>query len=361
MRALTSWKLWIVLFILGLLGIGISLTMPIVYRLRAMRYFEHHPQQGKYELSAEHADWTERYGNWANGLRDVKTLRILAADDESLGYASALHDARSLVIVTAPGRPVSERGLSYLPPFERLEQLVLAGPGFTDESVARILALRPPLRRALFFEARFGPLTRQALAEASSLRELMILGRSLKDDDFRSLAPLPDLEFFAATGIGDQGADRLAGFPNVQAIFLLNSTITSIGLQRLSDCPSLSGLMLHGSQLTDDELVDFLSSKEITDLGIVDCPQLTAEGITRWPDLPHLETLTISPDLLTQESVARLKELPALDQIEVWGMIADSELRQAIDDAWFLDEQPEMTDDALWQEMRMSVLDFINE
>ncbi len=111
MRVLTSWKLWAVLLVLGVLGIGISLSMPIVHRLRAMRYFDRNEHVAEYELSDEHEDWPERYGEWVNGLRNVDSLGAIFVTDETLSHVGVLHEARLLGLVENDRQPITERGL----------------------------------------------------------------------------------------------------------------------------------------------------------------------------------------------------------------------------------------------------------
>ncbi len=350
-RVLTSWKLWAVLLVLGVLGIGISLTMPIVHRLRALQYFDRNSQIGGYELSGEHEDWPERYGEWVNGLREVDSLGAVFVTDETLSHVGVLHEARLLGLVENDRQPITDRGLASLRPFERLEEVHVMGRGFTDEALAELFATRPPLEEVFLIDTGAGRQTLKVLSEIPSIRELYILSRELDDEAYRDLAPLPELSDIYAMGLGDQGAEWLATCTAIENVVALNSGMSDVGLCRLSNSTDISSLDLYRTSVSDGGLECLAKLNRLRRLTLIECPLITASGISRLPDLPELQILSLSANLLTPESVARLQELPELRSLAIYGTISTPELRATTSAEWEFSEEPEITDELFWQLM----------
>ncbi len=101
--------------------------------------------------------------------------------------------------------------------------------------------------------------------------------------------------------------------------------------------------------MTDAGLACLANADDLDEIALIECPLITASGISRLPNLPQLRGLSLSADLLTPESVARLQELPKLRTLTVFGTISDPELRATIDDAFRLDEAPDFTEEMFWQ------------
>jgi hypothetical protein len=200
-RILSSWKLWAVLLVLGLVGIGVAISLPIVRRLQALAYFDLH-KDIEYELSPEHEDWPEKYGEWTNALREVDSVWATAATDETLLHVAALHEAKRVALVESETHPITRRGAGSLRPFERLQELELLGQGFTDDAIAGMLTATPALQSVYLVDTGA---TRQTLIaiSRSSLENLIVLTRSLSDEDFRDLEPVNSLTDVEVTGAGD--------------------------------------------------------------------------------------------------------------------------------------------------------------
>ncbi len=350
---LTSWKLWTVLLVLGVLGIGVSLTMPIVHRLRALAYFDLH-KDIEYELSREHEDWPENYGEWTNALREVDTIWAEAATDETLLHAAALHEAERVALVESETHPITRRGAECLPPFERLEELELLGPGFTDDAIASMLAARPPLHTVHLFDTGASRQTLMAVSRMKSIEELTIMTRSLHDENFRDLQSLESLTYIMVTGGGDECLKWLAHSHELASINLYFTPITDDGLRYLRAFPKLEVLCIDGGLLTDAGLQYLAEIPTLRELCLIECPNLSDEGISWLPDLPELESLAIPAELLTWESIARLKELPQLSLLEVHGsLMHDSELSSDLfHEKWTIDDEPVLSDAEFWEAVR---------
>ncbi len=353
-RVLTSWKLWTVLLVLGVLGIGVSLTMPIVHRLRALRYFDRHKDIVEYELTDEHEDWSERYGEWANALREVDRIEVVGVTDDVLIHVGRFPEVRSLTLIERPRQPVSERGLTALPEFRRLERVEFFGQGLTDEGLARLLDLRPPLTDAVFGETGMGWRTLESLSKIPTINQLTLLNRSLDDEVFRNLEPLPNLEYFQAIGAGDQCAAWLAQSHHLEMVYLQFSNLTDSGLKTLCESRELTALHLEGLSITEEGLACLAELENLEYLGLIGCPKLTPASIIQLPDLSLFE-LHISADLLTPESVTRLKEMPRVGEFIVFGEVADAETKGMIDSEWILQEEPRMTEAEYWEFIRAQV------
>jgi hypothetical protein len=124
-------------------------------------------------------------------------------------------------------------------------------------------------------------------------------------------------------------------------------------MRYLSQFRKLESLYLHGGLLTDAGLQHLSGMPSLKYLSLIDCPNLTADGIAGLPDLPTLENLTLSSELVTSGSVARLKELPRLSGLGVNGSLNDDpELIAQIDRLWIHADMTTYTEAEFWEEVR---------
>ncbi len=357
-RVLTSWKLWISLLVFGLLIIGVSLSLPIVQRLRVLHYFDEHSDIAGYELSLEHEDWPARYGEWANALRPVESVWCWYATDEVLHYAGKLHEARSLHLKEDASHPITEWRVANLRRLDRLRELKLFGGGFTDDAIAGLMQVQHQLEKVVLIDTGAAHQSMMAMSECPSIVELVVYTESLDDEDFRDLAPLASLKRLTVTGAGDECLKWIASCPNVADVRLIFASVTDEGLRDLSACQNLRSLSVHGGSITDAGLRSLEAIPALEELILVECPGITSEGIAQFPDMPNLRTLGIPVDLLTVESIARLKELPELRRLETEGWIADAELNAQLKPEWSVYEEGMIfTTEQIWELIRRTSLD----
>jgi hypothetical protein len=344
---LTSWKTWTVLLVLGLVGIGVTLTLPIVNRLRALAYFDQHKPAAGYEFSPEREDWPEKYGEWTNALRNVLRLHDNAATDETLSHLAAFSEVTSIGLKGSNSRRF--QGTEFSASLPRLETLFLIGQCFTDDLIADMLECRPPLTTLRLWDTGAGERTLQAASRLPTL-ELIDLGtRYQQDVVFRDLMPMPHLQSLNAIGAGDHCAEWLAECPNVTHVYMSDSSLTDAGLRRLTESRKLTNLYLNGTLVTNSGLQHLANLVRLESLQLNECPELLPEGVVGLPQLPHLLELRISADILTRESVEYLRRLPYAGGVVVNGEFADPEIRDLADEAWELQDDPPISDDEAWE------------
>jgi hypothetical protein len=335
-RSLTSWKLWTALLVLAVIGIGVSLTMPIVHRNRAMRYFDTRGAGANgagYSLRNEQSDWPERYGEWAKGLRGVDNVHDSAATDESLRHVCALNDMELLILWESKTHPFTDPPRGNLPGFPRLELVQFFGQGFTDEFLAEFLSGAPKLNHIMLGRTSAGSETMAAIARLPSVAELTI---SMNDDVFFDLPPMPNLREFYVADAGDACAAWLASCPVIERVSFSDSSLTDAGLQRLT---AAKGITLSDTRVTDAGLQHLASFPSLEKLGMQNCPEITAVGLSQLPDLPYLHELWLPPEFLTRESISRLRQLPKLSDVYVvFERIPDPEIRRLAEAEWEVHE-----------------------
>ncbi len=338
-RTLTSWKLWAVLLVLAVIGIALSITLPIMNRLRAMRYFDHDPHDNAgYVLSDVHDDWPEKYGEWVNALRDMDDVWDFAATDESLRHVYVLNDMKELILEESKSHPFTDRLRGDSPTFPQLEHIQFGGQGFSDEHLAEFLDGAPNLMLVVFGKTNAGRETMAVIARIPSVTLLDMTTSPLDDEVFLELPSMPHLEECRVAVAGDQCAAWLASCPVIARVSFQDSSLTDAGLQRLTAAKSIVSIHLHGVNVTDAGLQHLASFPLLESLGVHASPGLTATGISRLPDLPHLLVLDIPSELLTADSIARLRQLPKLHDLWVSGIIADPAIRQLAETEWVLHE-----------------------
>jgi hypothetical protein len=97
------------------------------------------------------------------------------------------------------------------------------------------------------------------------------------------------------------------GFTNVAQIVLLNCRlITDKGIRYLARIPSLRGLGLEGTAITDAGCQEIASDMHLTSVDIANCPQITRKGIDALAASASLQEITFSADNLSQEEVLKV-------------------------------------------------------
>lgn len=352
-RLLTSWKLWTLALLLALAGIAAALVQPILARKQAIEYFQRleDRRQVRIELKEGAEEWTERFGAWGAGFQEVDYLSVSGVHDEDLRHIGVL-PVRSLVLREYPrdpsdSEPLAERGCATLRGVIGLENLFLYGPGFSDHVVAEILAGRPPLRSAQFiFPA--GRETIQAVSHLSTIELLTVRGE-LADEMFPGLDPLPRLERVELNGVGDHAAAWLGQSLDLTFISLTSSTLTDAGLRQLCELPALESLGIEGASISSDGLREFVVPKPFRRLAISNCPGIAPKDIVDLPELSHLESVSLSADLLTIESVERLKQMPGLRVLICVGKVEDAQLRDSMYDNWNFAEHSQIPSEQNWR------------
>jgi hypothetical protein len=284
-----------------------------------------------YQLSDEHADWPERYGAWANGLREMRELVIVGATDETMRHIVLFPEVEILSIRSDVSDPITPQAASAIVGFDKLEYLSLTGGGFTDEAIAEILSARPPLSTALeLIETGAGRRTLEEVSQLPLMYDLIVGGHELSDDAFRGLPPLMKLHFFSAAGVGDQAVEWAMQSPHLCDVSLAFTDITDEGVCRLCESADLTVLRLHHADVTGEALRSLGELNQLSALGLVDCPNLTAADIAQLPKSRWLRHVELSAELITEESFHWLRGVIDYGSCTIYGDITDPELRQLI-------------------------------
>ena len=179
-----------------------------------------------------------------------------------------------------------------------LRSLVLKGDGVTDETLAGVSG-SPNLDMVRIVSPNVTGKGLKHLARLSKLKTLAIDCPNLTDDGLEGLAPLTALQRLDLRGgpqVTDAGLAKLAGLSNLVALTVARTAMTDASFDRMGRMSSLEYLCL------------------------MDSPGVHGSGFPalarNLPKLPRLE-LTRSP--VTDDALAGLAGLDALEHLNLWG------------------------------------------
>lgn len=322
------------------------------------------------------------------GPDDVDALRfeptspqfnLPVAGDEAMPHIARLTGLRELDIYFTD---ITDKGLEHLARLQNLEKLTLP-QDITDVGFA-VVARLPRLE--VLSGLGYGVTRKSAdlLARITTLEELSLRRHQMADDDLVCLARLPRLRALSLWGydltdaglvhlqnipslksldvsgmdITDAGAAQLAKVTQIEELNVHNTLLTNRGMAHLADLPALKKLTLDGMgenriQITDEGMVSIgsmasleylhLPSRQntITDAGIAHLADLkrlnylwaggssnsplTDVAIEHIAHLASLKTLKIGGKHITDDGLARLTRLTALQNLSLFyvGPITD--------------------------------------
>lgn len=101
--------------------------------------------------------------------------------------------------------------------------------------------------------------------------------------------------------------------PNTEQLWLNYCLLTAADLRKLASLPNLTVLHLKGCEITDSDFSNLAGMKQLMVLNLKDCNKLTPASAETIKSLKKLKTLSLSPQLNTDEIYAKLKaNLPGL-------------------------------------------------
>lgn len=176
-------------------------------------------------------------------LPRLKELQLAAPliTDDAMVHIEGIKSLRGLELFNTK---VTSRGLRRLSGIS-LENLVLAGPDVTDETV-------------------------EALETFPALRKLMITESSVTDVGLTHLRHVPNLEklFLADCPIGDAGISHLTKLTHLQELNLIDLAITDKGISPLAALPRLQYLDVAQTHATASGLLAFSKTRTLNYLNI---------------------------------------------------------------------------------------------
>jgi hypothetical protein len=312
---LASFGRWQVMLVAAVVIIIACISMPAIQRFRALRYLEAHGCQ--YEFTESNRWLTDWFGDAANGFREVHAIAMdpVSVSDETLLHLSRFDELR-ILIWRQSGNPIAitHRGVESLQRLEQLEELILKGPGFSDEFLTDWMSAHPPLREVDLCLVDVSRETLVELTQIPTLSRLCITHGTLTDELFEDLSPAIALTELLVPGtqVGDACAEWA------------------------SMTPSISSLSMGATLISDEGLAHLGNLQHLDALNLAACPGISPEGIQNLECLTELTHLSISSSTVTPVSVESFQLLPRLREIAVVGAIADSELQDTLERQWEL-------------------------
>ncbi|MFH1718179.1 MAG: M56 family metallopeptidase [Planctomycetota bacterium] len=274
-------------------------------------------------------------------------------DDLVLGFGftdagiSRLADCRHLKRLHVQGisnSPLTDKSLEAISTLHELEDLSIAGTGFTDEGIELLLRLKNLRAIALFWSGPDGLSNDnlKRLTGLSKLRELH-LGSSGKVtiSGLNALNELVDLESLSPRGIvQDEGGLDISGLKKLKSlrISMRNQTtrtgdefVTTYDAFRDSDLACLSGLTnleslsIWGNGIGDAGLEHLAPLTRLKYLQISGGPNLTDDGLKHLAGMRRLDSLTIGDSRITGEGFAHLYPLKTIHIIFLTSAVPISE------------------------------------
>ncbi|MFP4330773.1 MAG: hypothetical protein ACLFP6_08650 [Spirochaetaceae bacterium] len=157
------------------------------------------------------------------------------------------------------------------------------------------------------------------LSQLSNLRRLEI--RGWQYTDLTALPSLPELEILIAED-GDPGFTDLNGVPSGLREFSVENSVGlfTVAPLRIGSGSTLNTLDVSGTALTDDDMADLFSLRELNFLRAGDLPGLTTiEGIS---NLARLDSLQLFNNQLLASGISEVGQLPNLTFVDFSGSIS---------------------------------------
>ncbi|HDZ20432.1 hypothetical protein LCGC14_0161930 [marine sediment metagenome] len=205
--------------------------------------------------------------------------------NEALRHLKGLTQLRSL---TLSGAEFTDAGLAHIAGLTNLMAINMACPNITDEGLRH-------------------------LAGMSELRLLRLNGAQITDAGLAHLAGLTKLRHLELndTLITDAGLAHLAGLTEMTSLYLQGTQVTDNGLGHLRGMMKLWALDLRRTGITDQGLGTILESDSLRGIGhlyLADT-NVTDAGMSYVGQMPSLQGIALSGTSVTDEGIDQLKGL----------------------------------------------------
>lgn len=201
-------------------------------------------------------------------------------------------------------------------------------------SEAEVAIARKLIEAAAFLKIPPPSFQTQDPQVTAALAEIERLGGVITRDPSRPIQPVT-----AIVMKGDQFHDgHLDHLPNVASLEIKSAEITDAGLQKLRRIRSLTTCWLHCPKVTDAGIASLAALPALSEVFLNDCPEVTDRGLlelkraqrlvlfgsnftdqtlTVLKAFPNLQQLTLRSDLLTDDGVGALTDLPRLNTLDL--------------------------------------------
>ena len=160
--------------------------------------------------------------------------------------------------------------------------------------------------------------------ELTPSSEYMISIDGLPLEDWPKLAKFSKLQHITFSPSDTTDAHLAAfgtlHFPVLHQIYLRHaSKVTDAGVAHLTNFPSLKGIQLIGTSITDESLEAFASSyPSLVGINVVECPHLTVKGFQTLADSPSLTNVSLSLNPLTQSDIENI--IQTVPNVTYWSI-----------------------------------------
>lgn len=191
----------------------------------------------------------------------------------------------------------------------------------------------PPNQLSLFYEWRRGfvailrPCTRGLFNGEDSLKVLaefplaveLEFGISMRDEEFRHMPDLPNLQTFGVMGnsrISNASVPKIGKWRTLRRLTLSSDTITDGALPHLSDLHELRELDLSYTGITDAALSRLATFRSLESLDLNDT-ELTGHGLDALRRLPNLRRLNLNNTRIWEQGVGGLVGCQQLEEVRL--------------------------------------------
>ena len=164
----------------------------------------------------------------------------------------------------------------------------------------------------------------QRLQNSRELRQVMIRGVWITNDDLLAIGSVPSLEGVFCLNcdmVDDQGIAHLDRLLELKSLRLWGSTkvskVSDDGARRLAERhPMLTELELYGSEITDDAMV-WLGKLEELEVLSFNGSKITDVGVARLAELRRLHEMNFWTSGITDASLVHLQNMSQLEQLSL--------------------------------------------
>ncbi|SIO27336.1 hypothetical protein SAMN05444166_3386 [Singulisphaera sp. GP187] len=267
------------------------------------------------------------------GLRRLWLPNAAVTDDE-MAIVGGLAD---LEVLQLDGHNVTDRGFAHVANLKELSLLDMPGVGIkdlapvADLSQLDVLSLAPArAASSRSVPSPNGPSSLGPLLRLTKLTQLTLGATQIEDRELAVIAGLPKLSYLTIGGrrITEVGLARLSEsksltglrltdtsvsdlrplstrLPALWGLYMENSVLTDAGLEPLSGAIKIGDLTITGSRITDAGLVHVAPLTTVCRLRLGRFA-MTDAGLARLKSLNTLETLSLTETELTDSSVETL-------------------------------------------------------
>lgn len=224
-------------------------------------------------------------------LHDLSLGNLSGLDDKSLGGMSDESELTKLYLVCDDR--VTDAAFQHLAKAAKLESIQLGGPAVTDSGISKLKTLRTLKRLSICCPEVTGVFTKTLLSD-SALEELEILAGQkflLASVEFgKSARTLRTLMLPAEAIKPESRLEFLQAFQNLESLHLghnvnLGGRIGTV----LRKLPKLQHLVLHDSDITDEDLREIAQIGSLRVLHFYNCKGVTDNGVSSLAALTKLE------------------------------------------------------------------------